>query len=263
MAFDRLIARLLVVAPDRWLLKGAVALDFRLGERARATVDLDLYQSENEEAAMVDLIAAQSLDPGDFFTFQIERTSKLDGLTDAIAVRYKVRADLDGRRFEHVTLDVGFDQQIAAVPDLLTGPDFFAFAGIPAIVVPTLPLEQHVAEKLHAYTRIYSDGQQSTRVKDLIDLVLIAENATFGAEQLRMAIESTFASRGKPATPTALPAPPGAWLTPYRRLATDTGLDPDIASGHSVAARFLGPILSQTTAPDARWDSGSGTWRQD
>ncbi|HEV8632719.1 MAG TPA: nucleotidyl transferase AbiEii/AbiGii toxin family protein, partial [Chloroflexota bacterium] len=31
VAFERLLARLLVVAPDRWVLKGAVALHFRLG----------------------------------------------------------------------------------------------------------------------------------------------------------------------------------------------------------------------------------------
>lgn len=35
--FDRLMARLLMVAPDRWVVKGGVALDIRLGERARTT----------------------------------------------------------------------------------------------------------------------------------------------------------------------------------------------------------------------------------
>jgi hypothetical protein len=34
MVFDRLLARLQTVAPDRWVVKGAVALDFRLGDRA-------------------------------------------------------------------------------------------------------------------------------------------------------------------------------------------------------------------------------------
>lgn len=31
VVFDRLLARLLIAAPDRWLLKGALALDLRLG----------------------------------------------------------------------------------------------------------------------------------------------------------------------------------------------------------------------------------------
>lgn len=39
VVFERLLARLLLVAPDRWLLKGALALDLRLGARSRTTRD--------------------------------------------------------------------------------------------------------------------------------------------------------------------------------------------------------------------------------
>ena len=35
VVFDRLLARLMVVAPGRWFLKGALALDYRLGDRTR------------------------------------------------------------------------------------------------------------------------------------------------------------------------------------------------------------------------------------
>jgi len=35
VAFDRLLARLFTVAPDRWVLKGGLALDYRLGTKAR------------------------------------------------------------------------------------------------------------------------------------------------------------------------------------------------------------------------------------
>lgn len=44
VAFDRLLGRLLVAAPGRWVLKGAVALDFRMGERTRTTKDMDLVR---------------------------------------------------------------------------------------------------------------------------------------------------------------------------------------------------------------------------
>ena len=42
IAFDRLLARLIAVAPDTWILKGGLALDLRLGSRARTTQDIDL-----------------------------------------------------------------------------------------------------------------------------------------------------------------------------------------------------------------------------
>jgi len=44
--FERLLARLQLVAPDRWLLKGALALDFRFGAGARATNDMDLARAD-------------------------------------------------------------------------------------------------------------------------------------------------------------------------------------------------------------------------
>jgi hypothetical protein len=50
VAFDRLLARLLLVAPDRWVLKGALALEYRFGERAWTTRDLDLGRDDDESA---------------------------------------------------------------------------------------------------------------------------------------------------------------------------------------------------------------------
>lgn len=261
MIFDRLLARLLVVAPERWLLKGAVALEFRLSDKARATVDLDLYYYENEQAATTDLIKAQSLDLGDYFTFSIERTTRLDKLIDALAVRYRVEARLDGRRFEFVTLDVGFDQHRNVMPDFITGPDLFSFAGIPPIQVPAIPLETHVAEKLHAYTRVYSDGRQSTRVKDLVDLVLILENCTFESQALRSAIDATFASRAVQAVPESLPQPPPDWKPAYRVYAVETGLDPDIEAAVAQTSLFLNPLLQQRFSQSLRWDPARRIWQ--
>ena len=109
VAFDRLLARLFAVAPDRWVLKGGLALDYRLGTRARTTMDIDLAGAGGEVAATADLLAVQEIDLGDHFSFAIERTAKLDQLVEGSAVRYHVRADLGGRLFEEFLLDVGFD----------------------------------------------------------------------------------------------------------------------------------------------------------
>ncbi|MGH2749814.1 MAG: nucleotidyl transferase AbiEii/AbiGii toxin family protein [Actinomycetota bacterium] len=51
VVFDRLLARLSASAPDRWVLKGALALDFRFESAGRATKDIDLVRRDNEEAA--------------------------------------------------------------------------------------------------------------------------------------------------------------------------------------------------------------------
>jgi len=100
VAFDRFLARLAQVASGRWVLKGALALDFRLGSATRTTKDIDLGRLDDEQAATEDFFAAQALDLGDFFTFAVQRTPALDAAAGFSAVRYRVQAELAGRRFE-------------------------------------------------------------------------------------------------------------------------------------------------------------------
>lgn len=42
VAFDRFLARLLPYQPDQWVVKGGLALQLRLGNRARTTKDMDM-----------------------------------------------------------------------------------------------------------------------------------------------------------------------------------------------------------------------------
>lgn len=260
VVFDRLMARLLVAAPRRWLLKGGLALDLRFGIKARTTKDMDLARQDNEDAAMADLLAAQSVDLGDYFTFVIERAAKLDIAFEGAAVRYRAAAELAGRPFEIVIIDVGFSDPLVADPEMLRGPDILDFAGIAPIEVPAIPLEQHIAEKVHAYSRMYPGDRQSSRVKDLIDLVVLRSAARFEAGRLRRALRMTFERRGTDVIPSNLALPPAAWGPAYRRLAGELGLDPDVLTGHQLAAAFLDPVLSGTAPDHARWDPLQGNW---
>ena len=260
VAFDRLLARLVATAPDRWLLKGALALDYRFGSHARTTRDIDLATVGDEASATTNLLAAQAVDLGDFFSFAIERTSALDRLRDGAAVRYHVVAELAGRTFDEFVLDVGFDPPTDVEPACLRGPDLLAFADLAPVEVAAVPLEFQIAEKVHAYTRGYGARTPSTRVKDLVDLALIATEGAPGATLLRAAIHRTFAGRRTQRVPPTLPDPPPDWRVPYGRMAREIGLDPDLDAGHVLAARLLDPVLSGDVA-SATWNPGDGAWR--
>jgi hypothetical protein len=147
VVFDRLLVRLAIAAPDRWVLKGALALDFRLGERTRTTKDMDLVRGDNEAAATSDLIAAQALDLDDFFV-----------------------------------------KQLMAVD----------------------------------------------------------------AARLRSALVGVFEGRRQHGLPSRLPAPPTEWTVPYRKLAREVGIDPDLRAGYAHAAAFLDPVLAGRNV--GRWD---------
>ena len=261
VVFDRLLARLVAVASGRWVLKGAVALEFRFGSRTRTTKDIDLGRGDDERAATSDFIQAQRVDLGDFFVFVIQRTDRLDDLEDAAAVRYHVSCELAGRAFDDITVDVAFGSPELSGADTVRGPELLEFADIHAVEVPAIPLVRHVAEKLHAYTRAYGrSGRPSTRVKDLVDLALIASEAELDAVQLRRQLEATFSFRGTHRLPMELPRPPEDWTIPYGRLAREVGIPERIEQGHAQAAAMLDAVLSGRVA-DGAWDPRAGVWR--
>jgi len=260
VVFDRLMARLMVVAPGRWILKGAVALNYRTGAQFRTTKDLDIGRKDNEEMATEDFIAVQSLDLEDYFAFVIERSRELDPNEEDAAVRYHVTAVIASRKFDDVRVDVGFTDLINEVPDMLHGPDLLGFADIVPSEVPALPLDQHIAEKVHAYTRKYGEDHESSRVKDLIDSVMISSTFGFKAGRLRQALRITFSTRATHELPVALPAPPVSWTIPYRKMADEVGLDQQIAEGYMQVSAFLDPILSGIVVDDAIWDPALHMW---
>jgi hypothetical protein len=266
IVFQRLLARLLAVSPDRWILKGALALDFRLagreGARPRATKDMDLASVGTIDATDADFRSAQDLDLGDYFGFAVERTelAEEDKEAGGAGLRYRVQATLAGRVFEQVLVDVGF-MPPAAQPEVVQGPDMLDFAGLPPVRVPALPAALHVAEKVHAYTRRYGpDRAPSSRPKDLVDLVLLATHEPFLASELRTALEETFAARRTHSLPVRLPPPPAEWARPYAELADQVGIAPALEDGYQQARAFLDSILGGTTSGGARWDGASQQW---
>ena len=159
-------------------------------------------------------------------------------------------------------LDVGFDPPAGVEPDRLHGPDLLAFVGIDPVVVRALPLEFAVAEKVHACTRAHGDRMlASTRVKDLVDIVLIAGEAALGARRLREALDATFDRRATHPLPARLTRPPADWRIPYGRMCRDIGLHPDLDAGHDLAASLLDPVLAGEVAAGT-WDPAARGWRR-
>jgi hypothetical protein len=261
VAFDRLLARLIMVAEGRWVLKGGFALDLRLDARARSTKDVDIEWRAPEGELMDALLDAAAEETGDFFAFTIERTGAPEDRLGG-SHRFRVSASLAGRPFETFSLDVGFraDGPLGSEP-LLTE-DLLGFAGIDQVQIEAVPLEVQLAEKLHAYTRTYEGGRDSTRVKDLVDLVLIAELSSPDPAALAREVKTIFALRGTHSPPLSLPAPPAGWATPFRRLALEVGIAPGLETAHREAAAMLDPILSSEIA-EGRWSPTDKAWSEE
>jgi predicted nucleotidyltransferase component of viral defense system len=256
IVFERLLARLVAHAPGEWVLKGGFALELRLGNVARSTKDADFEWCLDEDDAIEQLLDAAALDLGDRFTFALERADEETDLPGG-GQRWRVAATLAGRIFERAVIDVAFAAAPVQAPDQITSSRLLDFAGIDAVEVPTLAIEQHLAEKLHAYTRTYAGGRPSTRVKDLVDVVVIANTSAINGAKLAEAVAVIFARRAEHAVPTALPAPPAEWATPWRRLARGVPATDDIAEGYRTAVALFDAVLDGAVTAGV-WRPGEG-----
>lgn len=243
-ALERLMARLGRVAPGRWALKGGLALDTRQPEHARASMDMDIDHVLGAAAARQDLLRAAAEDLDDHFAFALLGTEEVQEGGRRLALRYRFEASVAGVAFEPVQVDVTtlapevWEVEPAQRPGLLSD------VGLGPIEVMLVPLERQVAEKLHAYTRRYNG--ESTRVRDLVDLVIIRLFETMDARRLRDEIARTFAGRATHPAPDRFPAPPADWARSYAEEAAAIGIPSALGEAHGLAATWLDPVLQGT-----------------
>jgi hypothetical protein len=258
VAFDRFLARLIQLQPERWILKGGFAIQLRLVNKARTTKDIDLLAL----AALPDVLAllrtAGGFDLEDWFRFEVE-PGEDQTLEPFGGSRFHIRSLLDGRTFEEFHIDVGIGDPVIDPVDQLEGPSLLDFAGFQPTIVPCYPVTQQIAEKVHAYTRPHVSGE-SSRVKDFVDILLLAELGKINADRLYHAIQATFDARQSHSLPKEIPDPPAEWSRPFQRLSAEVSLrQKSLDEANSAIKSFLNPILSARMIQ--QWDPGTWTWR--
>jgi hypothetical protein len=255
VAFDRLLARLFQAAQPRalpWVLKGGYAMELRI-KAARTTKDIDLtmrsvFSSDEKTddkknlAVLERLQEAAAFSSDDFFVYTIgEPIANLDAAPYGGA-RFPVEARLDGRVFVGFHVDVGIGDAVMEPLEIIEGRDWLRFAGLASPSLYMIPREQQFAEKLHAYT-LPRHGAANTRVRDLVDMVLLIQSGTLTNEKVAEAIRVTFERRRTHALPNTLPVPPAEWQNPYRALARECDLSGQVEDAFAVLQMFIEPIL--------------------
>jgi hypothetical protein len=88
-----------------------------------------------------------------------------------------------------------------------------------------------------------SRSASRTRVRDLVDMVLLIQFGTLTNDKVAEAIGVTFKRRKTHASPNALPLPPAQWQKPYEALARECGISGQLEDTFAVLRIFLKPIL--------------------
>ncbi|MBY0526894.1 MAG: nucleotidyl transferase AbiEii/AbiGii toxin family protein [Gemmataceae bacterium] len=101
-----------------------------------------------------------------------------------------------------------------------------------------IPKPQQFAEKVHAYTFPW-EGRLNTRMKDLVDLVLLLERGPLDAEEIHQALAATSKTRGTHALPEKLAQPPDFWAADFTGMAREAKLSPrDYLTAFGELVRF-------------------------
>ncbi|MEU1373447.1 nucleotidyl transferase AbiEii/AbiGii toxin family protein [Streptomyces triculaminicus] len=262
VVFDRLAARLAEDSAGGWVLKGGAVMEFRFTGRARTTKDLDLAVRPEPIGGGLDgdtvrdlLIEALDRDlDADGFRFRVAAPVALKAdVAGRGGWRFSVEAHLAGKVFAGIRVDVVDRGEEITLTERLPLPNTLEFAGAPSRAIEAVDRRQHFAEKLHALTRDYGD-RPNTRVKDLVDLVLLAESGLSGDMDLLKAVRHVFAVRATHEVPLVLPDPPPRWRDDYPEIAGElaTGIPPTL----DAAMALVRERWARTLAEDAGKDNG-------
>ena len=228
LVFQRVLAR--IAMAEGWVLKGGFSLETRLALQARVTVDLDLVTRQRFGDSGADLqdeldgLLAADLDDG--FTFEVARPKRITVGDDRDAWSVTVTARVAGQSFATVRVDIvsQFEELAGAIERLAVAPPIDA-PGLHVVHVPAVDVDQHAAEKLHAMMRTYAGDRPSSRVKDLVDLVLLIEAGVLDSARLARRLAVVYEERDGTPPPTELAELPASRANDYPTLLIRHELD--------------------------------------
>ena len=125
----------------------------------------------------------------------------------------------------------------------MEGKDWLHFAGIPRTSLRAISPEQHFAEKIHAYT--LPRQNPNSRVRDLVDMVLLIQSEKLVKYRTADAIRVTFQRRNTHPRPEVLAAPPKEWAKPYAAMAKECKLSEDMDHAFATVKSFLDGLQNE------------------
>jgi hypothetical protein len=266
--FDRFLSRVFTDGnQSEWLLKGGMSMLARV-PRSRTTKDMDLAAQHAQDLTEAErsLSALVAANLGDHLTFRLIR-SEPTGLGDN-------QPGVTTRRLIYACLDTDSDRQIDTMTvDVVVGP---APVGQPEIVEPAnrlhlrrelvthpyrlYPVTDQVADKVCATMDTnYPGGKRSSRVKDLVDLVVLAHTQSIDLGELRRAIDAKQAISGiEPFEHFEIPAD---WTRTYP--ATAKGVPIAETFSATTAAQVVAKLVDRAinrSSDTATWDPQELAW---
>lgn len=261
----RLLERVFSEERKPFVLKGGRGILARTVD-ARYTTDTDfLYRGDDLEEALGELKRLVSKDLGDRMEFRFVSADKIAATQeyrDGCRARFEVV--LDGtRRKSEIAVDLVADPVELGKADLVTPANRLDVKGLAVFDYLVYPVERTVADKVCATMQAYG-GRESSRVKDLVDLVLHVTRYGMAGSDLSRAIAREAGMRG--INPLDAFRVPDSWRGPregaYKKAASEAKI-PDrwlgVADAERVVKKCVDPAISRQ-AEGLEWNPKKLEW---
>ena len=230
----------------RFLIKGGVSMELRLGLGARSTKDIDIV-FRGRTTDLLDALDGAFEHP--YSGFEFRRKGEPQHIRDTGSIRLALQVSFQQRGWQTLTVEIARPEadESEIVPSAISLADFKLDS---PERVTCLSLRYQIAQKIHAVTEEPTDGRANLRHWDLIDLILLRD--LFGGDlwRARHACVQTFENRGTHDWPPTLKVP-DAWSEPYRLDVSeiDADLPSDVQGAAEAVSQFISAI--DTAQPGA------------
>lgn len=246
--FHRLLCRIFHEQDSAFVLKGGLGLLARTTD-ARYTRDIDLATREPDaQAAIEELERRAAADLNDFVSFRLAYYTSIR-VEDAYRAGYRIVFDafLGTKHLQSISVDLVADPIDVGTPDIITPADRIDVAGVPVCDYPIYPSEKALADKVCGIMELHN-GHASSRVKDLVDIVIYARNVFLESDKLALALERETGSR-KLVLEGGFRLPPEWDATQerqYAKLVERTGIPQELRcmqAAEALAQQLIDPCL--------------------
>jgi hypothetical protein len=223
-----------------FLIKGGVAMSFRLGLRARPTRDFDVACRINRDDAIERL--RDALAEG-WSNFSFILKSDPQEIRETGAVRIDIQERYNGQIFSRVQFEISqaegrAGQEFDLVQHKLIELERLGLERVDEL--PMVTVGYLIAQKLHACTDHSDLDRPNDRFRDLIDILLISRTLDDDDPvRVREACAEIFALRNTHPWPPEITVVAG-WEDGYARLAGELGFDvPDVHAAKEQVEMFI------------------------
>ena len=265
--FHRLLVRIFSDPASPFVLKGGHGALARTID-ARRTRDIDIMSNSLDlDEALAELRRLISLDLDDYLIFDMANVGSIktnDRYRDGYSVTISV--SFGGRTMQPISIDLVSDVVDCGRPERIAPADRIDIPDLFVCDYPVYPVTMAVVDKFCGITERH-DGRPSSRVKDLVDLVVYLTHEPIDGGELADRLQREASIRGI-ALPGFFSLPDewrGTYERTYRHLVNQTSLGsayPSMADAEMLVAGFFGPVLDNS-CQEKRWDNKMLTWLTD